>query len=109
MSGLMNGDTVTALDGTPVKSREEFRAAVAKIKDGDLVKISLERDGKERIVEHKAAPSIAVTFTLKPDPAATPLEIAIRRGIVSGETAPPAAPPAAESRAVESRPMRKAG
>jgi predicted metalloprotease with PDZ domain len=101
-SGFKNGDVVTGLNGVALKTREEWRAAVAKLRDQELVKVTVERGGAEHLIEHRAGPAVTVSFTLKPDPAATPLELAIRRGIIHGD-----APPA--EAAAESRPVRKAG
>jgi predicted metalloprotease with PDZ domain len=108
LAGLRSGDVVKGLNGAEVKSRDEFRALAARIKDGDGVKIAVERGQEKLVIEHRAAQSVLSTFELKPDPAATPRQLAVRRALVSparaGASSATEAVPAAES-----RPARKAG
>jgi predicted metalloprotease with PDZ domain len=101
-SGLRDGDVVTAIDGVAVKTREDWRAAVAKIREGQKVKISVDRGGSEEMINHTATQAVVVSFSLAPDPAATPLELEIRNAIIHGPPEPAAA-------ASETRPVRKAG
>jgi predicted metalloprotease with PDZ domain len=98
-SGLLNGDLVKAVDGRAVGTRDEFRAACASVKEGDLVKITVERGGAEQVIEHRATASVSQSFELEPDPAATPLELEIRRSLILGRR------PAV----AETKPARKAG
>jgi predicted metalloprotease with PDZ domain len=98
-SGFENGDVVKAVNGTEVASREAYRAAIAKVRDGEVVKIAIERKGAKQVIEHKAAQAVTTTFELRPDPAATPIELEIRRSLILGNAVPAAA----------SRPVRKAG
>ena len=100
-SGLRDGDVVTAIDGVAIKTREDWRAAVAKIREGQAVKISVDRGGSEETIRHTASQAVVVSFSLALDPAATPLELEIRNAIIHGPPLPAAA--------TESRPMRKAG
>lgn len=98
-SGLQNGDIVKAVNGAPITTRDEYRAAVAKVRDGEIVKISVERGGAERVIEHKAAQSVTTSFELRPDPSASPLELEIRRSLIHG----------AAIEAAASKPARRAG
>jgi hypothetical protein len=51
------------------------------------------------VIEHRATDSVSQSFELEPDPAATPLELEIRRSLILGRR------PAV----VETKPARKAG
>jgi predicted metalloprotease with PDZ domain len=99
-SGFVAGDLVKSVNGTAVATREEFRAAASRIKDGEVVKIAVERGGAERVIEHRAVQAVTVSFELEPDPSASPLELAIRRALILGDST---------ARGVESRPIRRAG
>jgi S1-C subfamily serine protease len=44
---LLGGDIITAVDGQPVTSMEELRAALAQVTSGQEVSITILRDGKE--------------------------------------------------------------
>jgi predicted metalloprotease with PDZ domain len=100
-SGLRDGDVVIGLDGVAVKTREEWRAAANKLREGQKVRITVDRGGGEHVVEHTATQAVVVTFSLTADPAATPLELEIRKGIIHGRQT--------SSAASETRPARKAG
>ena len=60
--GLASGDIITGLDGTPVTSLTEFRAAIAKHQPGEDVSIEVWRNGKRETVEVELAeaPTTAV-------------------------------------------------
>ncbi|MGI9514789.1 MAG: PDZ domain-containing protein, partial [Anderseniella sp.] len=50
-SGLRTGDTILKVDGADVKSPKELSRAVAKIKPGTSVEMTVFRDGKERDIK----------------------------------------------------------
>ncbi len=49
-AGLMRGDTITAVDGAPIKDARELSRRIASVKPGDKVKITVWREGKERSI-----------------------------------------------------------
>jgi pimeloyl-ACP methyl ester carboxylesterase len=50
-AGLAVGDVVRAVDGAPVRDAEAFRAALAMVCEGDRAALTVERHGRERVVE----------------------------------------------------------
>ena len=49
-AGIRRGDTITAVDGAPVKDARELSRRIASVKPGDKVKITVWREGKERSI-----------------------------------------------------------
>ncbi len=49
-AGLRRGDTITAVDGAPIKDGRELSRKIASVKPGDRVKITVWRDGRERSI-----------------------------------------------------------
>jgi S1-C subfamily serine protease len=47
----LGGDIITEVDGKPIRSNEDLTAAIAGRKQGDKVKVTLMRGGKEKTVE----------------------------------------------------------
>jgi S1-C subfamily serine protease len=47
----LGGDIITAVDGKPIRTNDELTAAIAGRKQGDKVKVTLMRGGKEKTVE----------------------------------------------------------
>jgi S1-C subfamily serine protease len=47
----LGGDIITAVDGKAINSNEDLTAAIAGRKQGDKVKVTLERGGKDKTVE----------------------------------------------------------
>src|SRR5262249_9325533 len=56
-SGLADGDVVKAVNGTAVADREQYNSAVSKVTEGEIVKITVDRAGAEKVVEHHATQS----------------------------------------------------
>ncbi|HEY2951061.1 MAG TPA: M6 family metalloprotease domain-containing protein, partial [Verrucomicrobiae bacterium] len=56
-AGLKAGDLLLRLDGAPITTREYVRERLDEKQAGDIVKLSLSRDGEEREVEAKLAVS----------------------------------------------------
>ncbi len=50
-AGLSVGDVVRAVDGAPVRDAEAFRAALAPLCEGERAALTVERHGRERVVE----------------------------------------------------------
>lgn len=50
-AGLKPGDAIVALDGRPVKNPRDLSRLVAGFEPGSKVKLTVSRDGKERLVE----------------------------------------------------------
>jgi putative serine protease PepD len=57
-AGLQPGDTITALDGTPVRDASALAAAISAHKPGDAVRLTVERDG--------ARQTLSVTLSSQP-------------------------------------------
>jgi serine protease Do len=53
-AGLQSGDVVVGVNGVPVKSNTEMTREVAKAQPGDVIKLDVFRDGKEREVDIKS-------------------------------------------------------
>ena len=49
-SALLGGDTITALDGSPITSSDRLAAAIGQRKPGDKVTLTVVRGGKSRTV-----------------------------------------------------------
>ena len=49
-AGLKRGDTITAVDGEPIKDARELSRRIASVKPGDKVKITVWREGRERSI-----------------------------------------------------------
>jgi serine protease Do len=47
-AGIRRGDTITALDGRPVKDARDLTRRIAEVKPGDTVKATVFREGRER-------------------------------------------------------------
>jgi S1-C subfamily serine protease len=66
----LGGDIVTAVDGKTVRSNEDLTAAIAGRKQGDKVKVTLVRGGKDKTVEvtlgDRPASADATTTTTTP-------------------------------------------
>jgi putative serine protease PepD len=50
-AGLQPGDVVTAVDGDPIESGDQLRAAIDAKKPGDKITLTIERAGNERTVQ----------------------------------------------------------
>ena len=50
-AGLLPDDILTAVNGTPVANRSELTREVAKARPGEVIKMSILRDGKPRVVD----------------------------------------------------------
>ncbi|MGN6491381.1 MAG: trypsin-like peptidase domain-containing protein [Agriterribacter sp.] len=50
-SGLKSGDYITKLDNVPVTSGNELVEKIARLKPGDKVKVTYQREGKERVAD----------------------------------------------------------
>ncbi|HUZ11572.1 MAG TPA: trypsin-like peptidase domain-containing protein [Caulobacteraceae bacterium] len=50
-AGLLPGDVVVAVDGSPVKTNLEMTRDVAKAQAGDIIRLDVFRDGKERTID----------------------------------------------------------
>jgi putative serine protease PepD len=50
-AGLQAGDKVTAVDGEPIDTGDELRAAIDAKKPGDKITLTIERSGDERTVQ----------------------------------------------------------
>jgi len=50
-SGLLVGDVVTSVNGTTIKSSSELTRQVARVRAGDVLHLSVVRDGKPRTVD----------------------------------------------------------
>ncbi|MGH3081993.1 MAG: S1C family serine protease [Gaiellaceae bacterium] len=50
-AGLQAGDEVTAVDGEPIESGDDLRAAIDAKKPGDKITLTIERGGTERTVQ----------------------------------------------------------
>jgi putative serine protease PepD len=48
---LVGGDVITAVDGQPTSDADALRRALATRKPGDMVKLSVTRDGRQRAVD----------------------------------------------------------
>jgi serine protease Do len=49
-AGLRRGDTITSVDGQPVKDARDLTRRIAGVKPGQTVKLTVFRDGRERSV-----------------------------------------------------------
>jgi serine protease Do len=47
-AGVRRGDTITAIDGAPVKDARDLSRRIATVKPGERIKVTLWRDGRER-------------------------------------------------------------
>jgi Do/DeqQ family serine protease len=52
-AGLERGDVITALNGSPVKDNNVLRNQIAELQPGSEAKLTVVRDGKERVVTAK--------------------------------------------------------
>jgi PDZ domain-containing protein len=52
-------DVIVAVDGQPVRTPKQLRAAVAKRKPGEIVGLAVRRDGKRRVVTVRTVPDPA--------------------------------------------------
>lgn len=50
-AGLKSGDYITKLDNVPVTSGNELVEKIARLKPGDKVKVTYQREGKERVAD----------------------------------------------------------
>jgi len=50
-SGLQAGDTITAINGTPIASTDQFIATIDHYKPGQSVTLSVTRDGQSKQVK----------------------------------------------------------
>jgi serine protease Do len=50
-AGLQVGDVVTSVNGTSIKSSSELTRQVARVRAGEVLRLSVIRDGKPRVVE----------------------------------------------------------
>ncbi len=50
-AGIQNGDILTAFDGEPVTSMKEYQAAVEKMTCGQVVHVTVERNGRDAYTE----------------------------------------------------------
>ncbi len=57
-AGIQAGDKITSVDGTPVRRHQEIRQVLGRFDAGEVIRISLERDGKSRDIEVTLADSI---------------------------------------------------
>jgi serine protease Do len=55
-AGVVRGDILTSLDGSPVHSRREFYEISRSITVGDRARVALDRSGKKLALELEAAP-----------------------------------------------------
>ena len=46
-AGIQNGDILTEIDGNPVTSMKEYQAAVEKMTCGQVVHMTVERNGRD--------------------------------------------------------------
>jgi serine protease Do len=49
-SGIMKGDVIIAVDETPVKTSSELQVAIGTLRPGDKVNITVNRDGREKMI-----------------------------------------------------------
>jgi serine protease Do len=49
-AGIRRGDTITAIDGRPVKDARDLTRRIAEVKPGDSVKVTVWREGRERSI-----------------------------------------------------------
>jgi serine protease Do len=49
-AGIRRGDTITAIDGRPVKDARDLTRRIAEVKPGDSVKVTIWREGRERSI-----------------------------------------------------------
>lgn len=50
-AGIQNGDILTEIDGTPVTSMKEYQAAVEKMTCGQVVRVTVARNGRDTYTE----------------------------------------------------------
>lgn len=50
-AGIQNGDILTAIDGTPVTSMKEYQAAVEKMLCGQVIHVTVARNGRDAYTE----------------------------------------------------------
>ncbi|MCF6341280.1 MAG: PDZ domain-containing protein, partial [Bacteroidales bacterium] len=50
LAGLQKGDIITAFDGTQVANLREYSEVLKKYRPGDVVKLGILRDGREKTV-----------------------------------------------------------
>ncbi|MGL5633718.1 MAG: S1C family serine protease [Sarcina sp.] len=50
-AGLRPGDVITAYNGVPIKTHDELEAQKAKSKDGDVVDLTIVRNGQQSVVK----------------------------------------------------------
>lgn len=52
-AGIQENDIITNINGKPVNSVDEIKAALKELKEGDLIKASIIRSGKTQTLEIK--------------------------------------------------------
>lgn len=63
-AGIENGDVIIAIDGEPVKKTSELQEKVALNRPGDKVKVTLIRNGREKIVYATLKNTLGTTTTI---------------------------------------------
>ena len=95
-AGFRAGDRLLALDGEPLDVPVRQAARMLGSTRGPF-KVEVDRDGRRRHIEIRPLPGDTVKYRIVEDPAASPLQKAVRRGWINRtvrEETPPASPSA---------------
>jgi S1-C subfamily serine protease len=49
-AGLLAGDVINSVDGTPVKKLADYSDALKKFQPGDTIKLGILREGKAKVI-----------------------------------------------------------
>lgn len=83
-AGLQTGDRLLQLGGERVRDLEEVRAALAEVKPGDELEVRVRRGGSMKDFTITVAERGRLSFRISENPDATPEQIAIREGLLTG-------------------------
>lgn len=98
-AGLREGDVLTAVGAEKIRDAAHAKAALAGIRAGETARLGYRRGTAESAVDVRAEAYLAKTFSLKPDPNASPEALRVRKGLVFGP----------RGEALVAPPKRKAG
>ncbi|HVE46764.1 MAG TPA: PDZ domain-containing protein [Acidimicrobiales bacterium] len=91
---LRAGDVVVAVDGRPVGLASDLIAVTARAKDGDVVRLAVQRDGNEREVEvtlrrlgELERPALGVSINTEAFDITLPFQVKVDQGQIGGPSA----------------------
>lgn len=91
---LRGGDVIVAVDGRPIALASDLIAVTARAKEGDVVRLAVQRDGNEREVDvtlrkigQLDRPALGVSVTTQGFDIALPFQVKVDQGQIGGPSA----------------------